>query len=153
MSEKKSFKLNGAIVKLNQMPMAMAEQAVDISLAAIKDNNTERVRHLLACTVHAQWCMHGDSDATHSQADPNCLPQEIASQIKAQMVEANAGTYVRDVYGARGCCALWRVHLADGVGCRWHCFVGRKFGCYVTHESQKFIYFYVGQMGVCLFAS
>ena len=94
MSEKKSFKLNGAIVKLNQMPMAMAEQAVDISLAAIKDNNTER---------------------------------EIASQIKAQMEEANAGT--------------------------WHCFVGRKFGCYVTHESQKFIYFYVGQMGVCLFAS
>jgi len=44
MSEKKSFKLNGAIVKLNVMPMALAEQAVDIALQAIKDNNTERVR-------------------------------------------------------------------------------------------------------------
>ena len=36
---------------------------------------------------------------------------------------------------------------------RWHCFVGRKFGCYVTHEANKFIYFYVGQTGVCVFAS
>ncbi|GMI44644.1 hypothetical protein TrCOL_g363 [Triparma columacea] len=35
----------------------------------------------------------------------------------------------------------------------WHCFVGRNFGTYVTHESSKFIYFYVGQVGVCLFAT
>ena len=43
MSEKKSFKLNGAIVKLNGMPMNMAEQAVDFALEALKDNNTEKV--------------------------------------------------------------------------------------------------------------
>merc|ERR550514_2455211 len=30
----------------------------------------------------------------------------------------------------------------------WHVFVGRNFGCYVTHEKSKFIYFYVGQVGV-----
>jgi len=35
----------------------------------------------------------------------------------------------------------------------WHCFVGRNFGCFVTHEASKFIYFYIGQMGVCLFAT
>eukprot|EP01038_Epipyxis_sp_PR26KG_P005242 gene5242-7287_t len=35
----------------------------------------------------------------------------------------------------------------------WHCFVGRNFGCFVTHESSKFIYFYIGQMGICLFAT
>ncbi len=35
----------------------------------------------------------------------------------------------------------------------WHCFVGRNFGTYVTHEEKKFIYFYVGQVGVCLFAT
>ncbi|CAM9329211.1 unnamed protein product [Phaeothamnion confervicola] len=35
----------------------------------------------------------------------------------------------------------------------WHCFVGRNFGCFVTHEHTKFCYFYVGQMGVCLFAT
>ena len=29
----------------------------------------------------------------------------------------------------------------------WHCFTGRNFGCYVTHQSAKFIYFYIGQMG------
>ncbi|CAM9274930.1 unnamed protein product [Choristocarpus tenellus] len=35
----------------------------------------------------------------------------------------------------------------------WHCFVGRNFGCYVTHEHTKFCYFYIGQMGVCLFGT
>mmetsp|Transcript_3938 Transcript_3938/g.15207 ORF Transcript_3938/g.15207 Transcript_3938/m.15207 type:complete len:90 (-) Transcript_3938:213-482(-) len=35
----------------------------------------------------------------------------------------------------------------------WHCFVGRDFGCYVTHQENAFIYFYVGQLGVCLFAT
>ena len=35
----------------------------------------------------------------------------------------------------------------------WHVFVGRNFGCYVSHEAKKFIYFYVGQMGVVIFAT
>ena len=35
----------------------------------------------------------------------------------------------------------------------WHCFVGRNFGCFVTHEHSKFIYFYIGQTGVCLFST
>lgn len=35
----------------------------------------------------------------------------------------------------------------------WHCFVGRNFGSFVTHESTKFIYFYIGQMGICVFAT
>ena len=36
---------------------------------------------------------------------------------------------------------------------RWHCFIGRNFGCFVTHDASKFIYFYIGQMGICLFAT
>ena len=36
---------------------------------------------------------------------------------------------------------------------RWHCFVGRKFSCFVTYEDGKFIYFYIGQTGVVVFAS
>jgi dynein light chain LC8-type len=35
----------------------------------------------------------------------------------------------------------------------WHCFIGRNFGVYVTHESSKFIYFYIGQMGICIFST
>mmetsp|Transcript_5234 Transcript_5234/g.5364 ORF Transcript_5234/g.5364 Transcript_5234/m.5364 type:complete len:89 (-) Transcript_5234:130-396(-) len=35
----------------------------------------------------------------------------------------------------------------------WHCFVGRNFGSFVTHEASKFVYFYIGQMGICLFAT
>jgi dynein light chain LC8-type len=35
----------------------------------------------------------------------------------------------------------------------WHVFVGRNFGCYVTHEASKFVYFYIGQVGICVFAT
>mmetsp|Transcript_52701 Transcript_52701/g.115530 ORF Transcript_52701/g.115530 Transcript_52701/m.115530 type:complete len:91 (+) Transcript_52701:73-345(+) len=32
----------------------------------------------------------------------------------------------------------------------WHCIVGRHFSSYVTHEKKCYCYFYIGQMGVCL---
>ena len=35
----------------------------------------------------------------------------------------------------------------------WHCIVGRSFGSYVTHETNHFIYFYLGQVAVLLFKS
>ena len=35
----------------------------------------------------------------------------------------------------------------------WHCLVGRDFGCYVNHVEGNYVYFYVGQIGVCLFAT
>lgn len=33
----------------------------------------------------------------------------------------------------------------------WHCIIGKNFGSYVTHESQRFIYFYYGDKAVMLF--
>ncbi|VDP69680.1 unnamed protein product [Echinostoma caproni] len=33
----------------------------------------------------------------------------------------------------------------------WHCIVGQNFGSYVTHESNHFIYFYVGNLAILLF--
>merc|ERR1712166_181843 len=33
----------------------------------------------------------------------------------------------------------------------WHCLVGRNFGCFVDHQEEHFIYFYVGQIGICIF--
>ncbi|CAL8075682.1 unnamed protein product [Calicophoron daubneyi] len=35
----------------------------------------------------------------------------------------------------------------------WHCVVGRSFGSYITHETDNFIYFYVGHLAVLLFKS
>lgn len=35
----------------------------------------------------------------------------------------------------------------------WHCFVGRNFGSYVTHEASCYCYLYIGQLGVMLFKS
>lgn len=35
----------------------------------------------------------------------------------------------------------------------WQVFVGRSFSCYVTHEESKYIYFYIGQTGFCVYAA
>ena len=35
----------------------------------------------------------------------------------------------------------------------WHCYCGRSFSSFVTHEKGRFIYFYIGQVGVCLFGT
>ena len=35
----------------------------------------------------------------------------------------------------------------------WHCITGRNFGGFVTHETGKYIYFYVGQRGFLLWST
>jgi len=35
----------------------------------------------------------------------------------------------------------------------WQCVVGRNFGCFVTHETKRFTYFYIGQIGFLLWKS
>eukprot|EP01071_Lankesteria_metandrocarpae_P012652 Lankesteria_metandrocarpae@DN6127_c0_g1_i1.p1 len=36
---------------------------------------------------------------------------------------------------------------------KWHCIIGRAYGSYVTHDTQKFIYFQVGNEVILLFKS
>lgn len=38
-------------------------------------------------------------------------------------------------------------------GGTWHCFVGRNFSSFVTHETHHYIYFYLGQMAFMIFKS
>ncbi len=35
----------------------------------------------------------------------------------------------------------------------WHCIVGRNFGAYVTHETGRYIYFYIGQKGLLIWST
>jgi len=35
-------------------------------------------------------------------------------------------------------------------GTTWHCVVGKNFGSFVTHETQGFIYFYLGPIAILL---
>lgn len=44
---------------------------------------------------------------------------------------------------------LDEVHPAE----MWQVFVGRNFGCFVTHEDAKYIYFYLQQTGICVYAA
>ncbi|GHJ88240.1 hypothetical protein NliqN6_4642 [Naganishia liquefaciens] len=32
----------------------------------------------------------------------------------------------------------------------WHCVVGKNFGSFVTHETRRFIYFYIGPVSILL---
>ena len=43
MSEKKRFKLNGAVVNSNAMELPMAEKCVDLAHAALREHYTEKV--------------------------------------------------------------------------------------------------------------
>ncbi len=36
-------------------------------------------------------------------------------------------------------------------GGSWHCVIGKAFGSFVTHETQQFMYFYVGDKAVLLY--
>lgn len=33
----------------------------------------------------------------------------------------------------------------------WHCFVGRRFGSYVTHETKKYIFMAIGNLYVLIY--
>lgn len=35
----------------------------------------------------------------------------------------------------------------------WQVFVGRNFGAFVTYEEGKYIYFYIGQVGFCVYGA
>ncbi|KAH8083688.1 dynein light chain 2, cytoplasmic [Filobasidium floriforme] len=35
-------------------------------------------------------------------------------------------------------------------GVTWHCVVGKNFGSFVTHETNNFIYFYLGPISILL---
>lgn len=36
-------------------------------------------------------------------------------------------------------------------GGNWHVVCGKSFGCYATHQSSKFVYFYVGDVAFMFF--
>ena len=33
----------------------------------------------------------------------------------------------------------------------WHCVVGRNFGCFATHETRMFLYFYIDDKAVMIY--
>ncbi|CAH1106669.1 unnamed protein product [Psylliodes chrysocephalus] len=54
--------------------------------------------------------------------------------------EKDVATYIKKEFDKRYCPS-------------WHCFVGKNFGTYISHETTTFIYFYIGQNAFILFKS
>jgi dynein light chain LC8-type len=47
-------------------------------------------------------------------------------------------------------CAYIKKEFDKKYNPTWHCVVGRDFGSLVTHESNRFVYFYIGKVAVML---
>ena len=46
---------------------------------------------------------------------------------------------------------FFRKHMKEKFIPTWHVFVGRNFGCFVTHEAKTFLYFYMGHFAIMMF--
>ncbi|ODQ67503.1 dynein light chain 1, cytoplasmic-like protein, partial [Nadsonia fulvescens var. elongata DSM 6958] len=47
--------------------------------------------------------------------------------------------------------AYIKKQMDSNYGIPWHVIVGRSFGSFVSHESQHFIYFYIGHVAFLIF--
>ena len=78
----------------------------------------------------------------------NEMPPEMAEEafihgmdaLETQFNESDMAAYVKEKF-------------EEQYGGLWHCFVGRNFGAFVTHEENKIIYFYIQQTGFLLFGT
>ena len=66
----------------------------------------------------------------------------------------NAQTAIKNHGSDKEIAAVIRNVLQKKYGTSsWHCFVGRDFGCFVSHVEECYCYFYVGNVGVTIFAT
>ena len=66
----------------------------------------------------------------------------------------NAAAYaLKNFEAERDMAAFVKKEFDKTEGPTWHCFVGKNFGAYMTHETKHYIYFYLGTMAFLLFKS
>jgi hypothetical protein len=138
MSEKKRFRLGDAVVNLCSMAAPLAEEVVSVASKAL---------------VY-EYC--GDASALtsrlgHFVCRDEMTEQEVAAAIKRKL----AAGHPAEMWQACGpliCpnilfqCDIVSVNLLQ-------VFVGRNFGSFVTCEDGKYINFYIGQTGFCIYAA
>ena len=49
------------------------------------------------------------------------------------------------------CAEQIKLKFDEDWGPNWHVIIGRNFGSFVTHETKKFVFFYLGERGIMLF--
>lgn len=149
----------------SSMSAGMARQAVDLATTSVRAEFTENVRPQRQCTSrlllisaitaflappHGPWMTFilitfaGDGrgdQGRHEGASSRRYVSRLQSPSASPRIQTSASPN-------QLLFASWSWFLR-----RWHCFVGRKFSCFVSYEEGKFIYFYLGQMGVVVFAS
>ncbi|CAI2385365.1 unnamed protein product [Moneuplotes crassus] len=67
--------------------------------------------------------------------------------IKQAIEALEKATTERDV------ASLLKKNFEEKYESVWHCIVGRNFGAFVTHEIERYIYFYIGQKGFLIFST
>lgn len=69
------------------------------------------------------------------QRDATCTAQ---CALAMYTVEKDIASYIKKDYDKRFCPS-------------WHCFVGKNYGSYVSHETTTFIYFFIGELAFVLY--
>ncbi|VVT53761.1 uncharacterized protein SAPINGB_P003736 [Magnusiomyces paraingens] len=75
---------------------------------------------------------------------------DMADDMQSQIIEL-AQTAIQKYSVEKDIAGFLKKELDRNYGATWHAVVGKNFGSYVTHESNYFLYFYVGPLAFLLF--
>jgi dynein light chain LC8-type len=88
---------------------------------------------------------------SNSQITPVIKTTDMSEDLQAEATEL-AITAMRECKNVEKDVAVQiRREFEKKYGPTWHCIVGKRFGSFCTHETGKFIYFYLGSTAFLLF--
>lgn len=144
-----------AVVKSPQgsMKKAMADATIAIAANAINECQTDTVSFSakeLVGTMHRLLYQNRPPPPREPDA---CVPPHAAAlaSLKTVLTSPHCLCCHRTIAAPQDIATQIKSELEARYHGNWHCFVGRNFGCFVDYQKDHFIYFYIGQVGVCVF--
>ena len=143
---------------------AKVKMPIDVPDDILKDGvNTVRAKLEVRFVHRPVPCTARDACTSPASMPPSHLalaPNRPASHITASHTTALAVIPPRaraqaypDFEGEGGAKVVEEVktEFDERWGPSWHCVMGKAFGSFVTHETQNFMYFYIGDKACMLF--
>ena len=152
--------MSKCVIKANDMSPQMSKFATKVGIEALQAAQTEQVRVTLAVSTCPK--MFFFLVVARQQHYPACLPLSfvlvVFDSTNKKPVCTDTFHFLLLLYTN---VVSWTMQEAASIikeqfeslpgGGIWHCLVGRNFGCFVDHQEKHFIYFYIGQIGICIF--
>lgn len=151
--------MSKCVIKANDMSPQMSKFATKVGIEALQAAQTEQVRVTLAVSTYPKKFFFWSLLASNT----TCLPAPffcscVHRPTNKKPVCTDTFHFLLLLYTN---VVSWTMQEAASIikeqfeslpgGGIWHCLVGRNFGCFVDHQEKHFIYFYIGQIGICIF--